>query len=151
MAATKSTGRKTTARKTTSARKGGASRSRASSSSKQPKEVTDGGAIADERAAAGHKNAGVQGGLVDQMTRRSAADVMEGHHCTIDRTHSGVSKEAKELMGEGSDGYGVYVEPAETDEKGFPVQASVLLRNSSHARVIVPYDALRPVDLAERR
>jgi hypothetical protein len=128
--------------KSTSARK-------SSSSSRSPREVKAGGDIADNRAAAGHKNQGVQGGFVDQMTRRSASDALEGHFVTIDRTHAGLSKEAKELLG-GRDGYGVYTEPAEVDSGGFPKTAVVILRDSSNARVVVPYDALAPAD-ANRR
>lgn len=150
MASSSSRSRKSSSSRKASSRKASSSRSSSSSSApKKTREVTDGGAIADERAAAGHKNAGVQGGLVDQMTRRSASDALEGHFVTIDRTNSGLSKEAKELL-DGRDGYGVYTEPAETDAKGFPTQAVVILRDSTNARVVVPYDSLSPSD-ANRR
>lgn len=135
-----------------SARKSRSSSRKASSSSSRsssPKEVTDGGKIADNRAAAGHRGHGVQGGLVDQMTRRSASDALEGHFVTIDKTASGLSKEAKEALG-GRDGYGVYTEPAEVDSKGFPKTAVVILRDASNQRVVVPYDSLSPADASRR-
>lgn len=119
--------------------------SSSSSSGSKRKAVTDGGAIADNRAAAGHRGHGVQGGLVDQMTRRSAEDALEGHFVTIDKTATGLSKEAKEALG-GRDGYGVYTEPAEVDAKGFPKTAVVILRDASNQRVVVPYDSLSPAD-----
>jgi hypothetical protein len=139
------------ARSATKSRKASSSRSTAkkSSSSSSPREVKEGGKIADNRAAVGHKNQGVQGGLVDQMTRRSASDALEGHFVTIDRTHSGLSKEAKELL-DGRDGYGVYTEPAAVDSGGFPTEAVVILRDSTNARVVVPYDSLRPSDVNRR-
>lgn len=107
--------------------------------------------IPDARAPVGVGGRGVQGGVVDNMTRRSAADVMQGHMCTIDRTHDGISDQARGLLPEHTDGYGVYLEPASTDENGYPVDAVVILRDSSAgARVTVPYDSLHPAPAGNR-
>ena len=142
------TKRSTTSRSSTGPAKKASKRSSSKSSSKS-KEVLDGGAIANNRAAAGRKGQGVQGGLVDQMTRRKGDDAVEGGMVYVDRTHSDLSDDVQELLG-GLDGYGVYTEPAEVDEGGFPKTVVVLLRNSGQ-RIVVPYDACRPVDLTERR
>jgi hypothetical protein len=107
--------------------------------------------VADNRAPAGYGGRGVQGGFVDQMTRRDATDALEGHFVTVDRTHSDLTDDAKQALPEGLDGFGVYLEPASTDGDGYPVTAIVLLRDRSNARVVVPYAALRPVPADHRR
>lgn len=139
-------------RKSASKSSSSGSKKRASSSkrSREPREVTDGGAIADNRAAVGQSGQGVQGGVVDQMTRRSARDVMQGHFCTIDRTHSGIDKDVQEIL-DGRDGYGVYMEAGEVDAGGFPKTAIVRLHDTTGQTVTVPYESLRPVDNTERR
>lgn len=104
--------------------------------------------IAAARAPVGKGGNGVQGGLVDQMTRRDVSDVMEGQFCTVDRTHKDVDEN---MLPAGEDGYGIYRGPATTDEHGYPVTAQVDLRDSSFASITVPYEALRPVSEFRRR
>lgn len=101
-------------------------------------ETKDGPTVAHNRSA---RSTGVQNGFIDQMTRRSLADVMEGHFCTVDRTHKDVNTD---LLPEGEDGYGVYLEPASADENGYPITARVRLKDATNAEIVVPYDALRP-------
>ena len=107
----------------------------------------DGPTIAHNRVAVSHQSVGVQGGLVDQMTRRSIDDVMEGHFCTVDRTHKDVDTD---LLPGGEDGYGVYLSPATTDEHGYPITANVRLRDATNATITVPYEALRPAEARGR-
>lgn len=98
----------------------------------------DGATVAQNRST-GSNDAGVQGGFIDQMTRRDMSDALEGHFCTVDRTHKDVDEN---LLPAGEDGYGVYESPAVTDENGYPVTANVRLRDNS--LITVPYEALRP-------
>lgn len=107
----------------------------------------DGPSIPDNRTPTGVGGRGVQGGFVDQMSRRDASDVMEGHFCTVDRTHKDVDTN---LLPAGEDGYGVYVEPAVTDENGYPVTATVRLRDNTNRLITVPYEALRPASAGRR-
>lgn len=84
---------------------------------------------------------GVQGGFVDNMSRRSDHDALEGHFVSIDLNHSDIDDELRESGGD----YGVYLEPGDRDPKtGYPLTAVVRLRDSSNALVRVPYEALRP-------
>lgn len=101
-------------------------------------EAKDGPTVAHNRTAT---NTGVVGGFIDQMTRRDMSDALEGHFCTVDRTHKGVDAD---LLPAGEDGYGVYESPATTDKHGYPVTANVRLR--SNRLITVPYDALRPAE-----
>lgn len=103
--------------------------------------------IPDQRAPTGYGGRGVQGGFIDQMTRRDSSDVPEGHFCTVDRTAKGVDTD---LLPEGEDGYGVYLSPGETDKDGYPVTALVRLRDNTNATITVPYAALRPASAGRR-
>lgn len=100
----------------------------------------DGPTVAHNRGT-GSNDQGVQNGFVDQLTRRSLDDALEGHFCTVDRTHKGVDENQ---LPAGQDGYGVYESPATTDEHGYPVTANVRLR--SNVLITVPYEALRTVE-----
>lgn len=104
----------------------------------------DGPTVAHNRGTGG-KEQGVQGGFIDQMTRRDVNDVMEGHFCTVDRTNKDVNEA---LLPPGEDGYGVYESPAVTDEHGYPITANVRLR--SNILITVPYEALRPAEARGR-
>lgn len=94
-------------------------------------------------------------GRVDNMTRRDDSDVLQGHFCLIDFNDDDHGKAAVEAVeaaiGEGnartgSGDYGVYVEPGSLDENGYPLTATVLLRDEHSCLVSsVPYGALRPV------
>jgi hypothetical protein len=105
-------------------------------------EQKDGPTLAHNRVAVSHQSVGVQGGRIDQMTRRDVTDALENHFCTVDRTHKGVNSDD---LPDGQDGYGVYIEPATTDEHGYPTTARVRLHGESIFRVF-PYDALRPAE-----
>jgi hypothetical protein len=113
-------------------------------------ETKDGPTIAHNRAPVGAREQGVQGGLVDGMTRRDVSDALEGHFVTIDRTHKDLDDKAKDALPEEQDGYGVYLTPAAVDDDGYPTSAVVRLRDDTNALVTVPYDSLRPA-LAGRR
>lgn len=105
----------------------------------QKAEAKDGKTVADNRLPGG--NSGVQGGLIDQMTRRDMSDALEGHFCTVDRTHKDVDDK---LLPPGEDGYGVYESPATVDEHGYPLTGIVRLKNNQ--LVTVPYEAIRPAE-----
>lgn len=99
-------------------------------------------------------------GRIDNMTRRGDSDVLEGHFCLIDfgdDEHGDGAREAVErVVGEGNAhlgaaDYGVYVGPGELDETGYPLTATVLLRDEHAAQVSgVPYGALRPAQAGRR-
>jgi hypothetical protein len=101
--------------------------------------------VAEARAPSGVNGVGPVEARVDQLTSRGPGDVLQGHFCTIDRTHKDLSDQVTERLA-GVDGYGVYLEPAEIGEDGYPVSALVRLRDDSHAVVQVPYAALRPAE-----
>lgn len=88
-----------------------------------------------------------QGGFMDQMSRRSGADALEGHYVTIDLNYKGVA-DAYEAIGleEHTGNYGVYLEVGSVrdDGTGIPETAVVRLRDNTHAIVAVPYEALSP-------
>jgi hypothetical protein len=94
-------------------------------------------------------------GRVDNMTRRDDSDVLQGHFCVIDfddNDHGKAAREAVEAMiGEGNakrgfGDYGVYIEPGTLDENGYPLTATVMLRDEHSCLVSsVPYGALRPI------
>jgi hypothetical protein len=86
---------------------------------------------------------GPTGGLVDQTTARPG-DALQGHFVRIDLDHDGVPDRLRE---NGRD-HGVYIEPAELDENGYPLLAQVRLRDETNELVTVPYEALSP---SERR
>lgn len=94
--------------------------------------------------------------FVDNMTRRSDADALQGHFVSIDLSNSKAKAAVEAAIGEGnahfgSGDYGVFIGPGETDEHGYPVTATVLLRDDHAAQVSgVPYEALSPA-LAGRR
>lgn len=119
----------------------------------QAKELRDGqsgGVTKDGETVANNRGAsdtGVQNGFVDQLVREDASQVMEGHFCTVDRNHKGVNSD---VLPEGEDGFGVYLEPATLDKNGYPVTAVVRLRDATNARIVVPYEALRPTERVGR-
>lgn len=95
-------------------------------------------------------------GRVDNMTRRSDRDVLEGHFCTIDLSDKDAKAGVEHLIGEGnahpgSGDYGVYVGPGELDGDGYPLTARVLLRDEHAGEVLVPYAALWPAQAGGRR
>jgi hypothetical protein len=105
---------------------------------------------AEERAGVS-PHAATRGGFMDQMSRRSDADALEGHFVNIDLSDKDVEKEYARVFPEdrfpnghlGS--YGVYLEPLERDsETGIPKTIVVRLRDETNARVVVPYSAVRP-------
>jgi hypothetical protein len=110
---------------------------------------------------AGHLGARVADGRVDNMSRRDDSDALFGHFCVIDFGHDEFGKDAKKaveaVIGEGnahagSGDYGVFVDIGEADEHGYPITATVMLRDEHSAQVPgIPYGALRPVDQASRR
>lgn len=98
-------------------------------------------------ARAGHEaEAPTKGGFVDQLSRRSGGDALEGHFVTIDLNNKGVKDAYKQVgLEDHTGGYGVYLEPASLDPKtGIPETSIVRLRDDTNARVTVPYEALSP-------
>lgn len=93
----------------------------------------------------GKADGATQGGFMDQMSARSGADALEGHYVTIDMSYKGVA-DAYEALGleEHTGNYGVYMEVGSVrdDGTGIPETAIVRLRDSSHALVALPYEAL---------
>jgi hypothetical protein len=118
-------------------------------------------AVLREGPAAG----GPAQGRVDNMTRRDDSDVLQGHFCLIDYSNAEAKKAVQAQLapkgsalaeqgfepGLGSADYGVYVAPGNTDENGYPVTATVLLRDEHAAQIVVPYAALRPAPTGGRR
>lgn len=104
-------------------------------------------------ARAGHEaDAPTRGGFVDQLSRRSGADVIEGHFCTIDLNDKGVKQAYEQVgLGDHTGSYGVYLEPLSlVPGTGIPETALVRLRDATNARVQVPYEALSPADAGGR-
>lgn len=105
----------------------------------------------------GNERVGTVAGFVDQMSRRSGSDALEGHFVTIDQNFDGVKEAYVQAGLADEDGnpiagdYGVYIEPADLDETGFPVSGVVRLRDDTNARVVVPYDAMNPAAAGGRR
>ena len=93
--------------------------------------------------------AGPVRGFVDGVTRRTGGEVMEGHFCTIDRTHKGLDSDLADSFG-GTDGYGVYVGPAKVGDDGYPELAKVRLRDASSALIVVPYAAITAAEAGRR-
>lgn len=99
-----------------------------------------------------HANTPTRGGFMDQLSRRSGADALEGHYVTVDLNDSDVNAEYERVFGTDDDGnlnhegaFGVYMEPMLRDpETGIPETARVRLRDDTHAFIVVPYAALRP-------
>lgn len=92
---------------------------------------------------------------VDNMTRRSDEDALEGHFCTIDLSNKDAKAGVEAQIGEGnarpgSGDYGVYLEPGAVGEDGYPVTARVQLRDEHAAVVVVPYAALYPAQAGRR-
>jgi hypothetical protein len=115
------------------------------------------GKPAAERRAKVSPAAATRGGFMDQMSRRSDADALEGHFVNIDLSNKDVIKEYARVFPEDKfpaghlGGYGVYLEPLERDwETGIPKTVIVRLRDETNARVAVPYEALRPAQAGGR-
>lgn len=129
------------------------------------------GKLADEAPAAQRagitQNAATQGGFMDQLSRRNSVEAIEGHYVEIDLSHDGVKEAYKQAGlydedaaddddnpsdGFGAGGFGVYLTRGATDpETGIPTEILVQLRDDSHARVTVPYEAARQVAAQGRR
>lgn len=158
--ATKSTPRKRPSRST--------SRKKASSSSSSSKKTATAKpsaklkSIPEQRT--GRKGEQPLAGRVDNMTRRDDSDVLEGHFCLIDYSGADGTKAAKSVTdtlteaalqgrkpGVGVADYGVYLQPGELDDDGYPTTAVVMLRDEFAAQVVVPYAALRPAPQGGRR
>jgi hypothetical protein len=104
-------------------------------------------------------------GRVDNMSRRDDTDVDMGTFCYIDYSNKeAVKAVASQLAPEGSAlakqgfepglgsaDYGVFLQPGDLDEKGYPVTAVVLLRDEHAAQVTVPYDSIKPAPQGGRR
>jgi hypothetical protein len=111
--------------------------------------------IAEQRA--GHPGAQPVGGRIDNMTRRSDADVLDGHFCTIDLEHDGAREAVEAVIGEGNaqrgvaGDYGIYLQPGQIGANGYPDTAVVMLRDEHAAQVVVPYAALSPAPQGGRR
>ena len=124
----------------------------------QEQKFIDEGNVAAARQHAGFTGNGPQAGFVDQITRRTASDALEGHFVRIDLNADGVKEAYKQVQGlydadtdEVHRGdYGVYLTPAALDENGYPVTAVVRLRDETNAVVAVPYEALRPAEAGSR-
>jgi hypothetical protein len=104
-------------------------------------------------ARAGHEaDTPTRGGLMDQASRRSGADALEGHFVTLDLNHKGVKDAYKGVGLEDHRGqYGVYLEPAALNpDTGIPETVIVRLRDDTNARVTVPYEALSPAEAGAR-
>lgn len=108
-------------------------------------------APAAARAGVG-ANTPTQGGFIDQASRRSGADALEGHFVTIDLHFDGVRDAYRQAGLEDHRGdWGVYLSPtALNPDTGIPTFAQVRLRDETNARVVVPYDALTPTEAGRR-
>lgn len=110
--------------------------------------------VAEQRA--GQLGAKPQFARVDNMTRRSDADPIEGHFVSIDLSNDAAKEAVEAVIGEGnarfgSGDYGVYLEPAQVNqETGYPETIMVQLRDEHAAFVTVPFEACSPA-LAGRR
>lgn len=93
-----------------------------------------------------------QGGFVDQLSRRSANDALEGHFVSIDLNNKDVQAAYKSVGLEDHTGaYGVYLEPLGLNpDTGIPETALVRLRDATNARVQLPYEALSPAESGGR-
>jgi hypothetical protein len=93
---------------------------------------------------------------VDNMTRRSDADALQGHFVSIDLSDAKAKKAVEAVVGEGNASfgngdYGVFVGPGDVDEHGYPVTATVFLRDDNGVQVSgIPYSALTPADAGRR-
>jgi hypothetical protein len=91
-------------------------------------------------------NVPTQSGFMDQASRRSGSDALEGHFVSIDLNHKGV-KQAYERAGLGDHrgDWGIYLSPTVLNpDTGIPEFGIVQLRDDTNARLTVPYDALSP-------
>lgn len=105
------------------------------------------------RAGSAHLDGGPVGGRVDNLTRRSDADALEGHFVKIDLKNADAAKAIEDVVGGPADDhdYGVYLEPASVDpDSGYPVTAKVRLRDETNGLVVVPYAALRASEAGHR-
>lgn len=93
------------------------------------------------------------GGRVDQVTRRSNADALQGMAAQIDTSYAGVAQAFTDagITGVTFDGRKlgcVYMEPAAIGGDGYPTSAVCRLGIgaglNSGGRVVVPYAALTP-------
>lgn len=156
-------------RKRSPSRKSGGSRSKSSSSSsaldraeQARDEIAKRDDVASLRTPVGLAGrGGAQGGVVDNMSRRSDADALEGHFVSIDLNNAEAREAVKQVLdptgdlgvepGFGRGDYGVYIEAAASDpDTGYPITAIVRLRDSSNARVTVPFEALSPAEAGRR-
>lgn len=86
---------------------------------------------------------GAYGGQIDNMTRASDGDALEGQFCRIDLSHKSLDKDLKAYLGHRD--YGVYEAPGMLNpDTGRPILARVRLRDDTGETVAVPYEALRP-------
>lgn len=107
----------------------------------------------------GNPRVGTVAGKVDNMSRRSGSDALEGHFVDIDRDFDGVEDAYRAAGLVDDDGnlvagagyYGVYLEPGSVDETGFPTSGVVRLRDATYGMVTVPFDAMNPAEAGGRR
>lgn len=110
---------------------------------------------------AGHLGAKPVDGRVDNMTRRSDADAIQGHFVLIDFANKEFGDTARKaveaVIGNGnarvgSGDYGVFTDVGTTDpDTGYPLLVNVLLRDE-HSAIVggVPYGALIPAEAGRR-
>lgn len=119
------------------------------SSIEEVRKATEKALPAADRVA-GKAGAATQGAFMDQMSRRSDADALEGHFVTINLDDKDVQDEYARIFPEDkfpggyTGNYGVYLEPLEADDNGIPTKVVVRLRDDTNARLVVPYSALTP-------
>lgn len=107
----------------------------------------------------GDPNAKPVNGIVDNMTRRDGAEPLQGHFVLIDYAgNKGVAEDVQRQLGNddvepgpGVADYGVYTQPGELGDDGYPVTAVVFLRDEHAAQVVVPYKALKRALAGGRR
>lgn len=109
-------------------------------------------APAATRAGVSGQNVPTQSGLIDQASRRSGDDALEGHFVRIDLSFDGVSDAYEQAnLGDHRGDYGVYLTPVSLNQDtGIPELALVRLRDETNARITVPYEALRPATAGSR-
>jgi hypothetical protein len=121
--------------------------------SKETQKLQENASDAPAAARAGTSRlAPTQGGFIDQASRRSGDDALEGGFVTLDLNDKGVKDAYKSVGLEDHRGQiGVYLEPATLNpDTGIPETAIVRLRDNTHARVVVPDEALSPAEAGGR-
>ncbi len=98
------------------------------------------------------KGAVAIGGHIDNVSRRSSEDALEGHFVSIDLSDKGVKEGYKNAGLEDHRGdYGVFQAVGGVDpETGIPETVLVRLRDATNAVVTVPYEACRPAEARGR-